>query len=1089
MLMQHRAALKSAVCAAALIAGCNAARAEPIEVVVVTAEHKLEAAQNTPIAMSAFTGDDLRAHNILQMKDMIYATPNMAYTNTNFGGATITIRGIGNLVIGAGSESGVATYENDVFMQNPPLVQGTFYDIDNVEVLRGPQSTLYGRSATGGAMVINTKKPDLSGFLADGEVSFGNYTSTEQKATINIPIVDNWLGLRFAADRVTHDGYTHDTYNDTNTNGLDIYSLRGSLRWTPSDATTVDLVVSHMLEDDDSMRAAKQLCATDPTGVLGCLPDKLDNGVVNPNGTFTALLSSSQAFADATGGSTGWAGFTDLNVPFVSPKDGNPASWREINTDIMPKRKAGQNAVSLNWRQNLTSWISANAIGGYQDASDYSLENYNNTAGAPFPEGKLDAILKRASSDKPGGGHSYLDYTADDTRDMDYPPKPAGQLFREAYLPLFTPPGWKPGMPYTSLPVSGVDGTGILSGDPNANLGFFTNTNTIDIAKRSSKQYSAELRFQTSLEGPVNFLGAVNWQRSQDNTDYYVTGNVLTYAAIMGGWLESTIGQVNGHSALDPQVCGQIGCVRGTPFYHNVGRSELESRSAYGEVYYDAIPDELKFTAGARFTQDLKASRNRIFQLARSLPIGTTSEEEAGELAAKNIYRLPYSWEDPSDMSNIKYKGYDFDSTKPGIQLYQTPHAQWDRWSGRTLVNWTPKLNFTDHTMIYASYSRGYKAGGFNPGILADQSAGIGEVYGPEGVDALELGTKNTLFDSTLEFDWSAFYYNYQGMQVSQIINNTAVASNLNAHMYGLDGTVVWAPGDHWKIDANVGLLNSAIGNESLMDPRDPTGGRKDVILIKDYTLSSFVGGNCVLYRNLGKDAAQRDLSMDDMVKKNYLPYGHFAPPGGVGALRAHGIENVLYGRCSQSVNNGGRDIPNGKSHDDLYYDDDTGELLFTDHVDETTTVMDAPDSPYTISDPLKGPDNTEDNSGGVGKNIKGNEIPNAPPITLSVGVQYDFDLDSGYHVVPRVDAYWKGAMWGRVFHDESDRIASSYNLDLQVQVNAPDGKWYVQAYMKNVTNNTNETGEYLASPSSGLYTNLFLDDPQTFGVRLGANF
>src|ERR1700753_1984591 len=93
----------------------------------------------------------------------------------------------------------------------------------------------------------------------------------------------------------------------------------------------------------------------------------------------------------------------------------------------------------------------------------------------------------------------------------------------------------------------------------------------------------------------------------------------------MGGWLESTIGQVNGSRPLYPQVCGQIGCVRATPFYHNVGRAELESRSAYGEVYYDAIPDELKFTAGARFTQDIKSSKNRICSLARAAAVASTS--------------------------------------------------------------------------------------------------------------------------------------------------------------------------------------------------------------------------------------------------------------------------------------------------------------------------------------------------------------------------------------------------------------------------------------------------------------------------------
>ncbi len=878
--------------------------------------------------------------------------------------------------------------------------------------------------------------------------------------------------MRFAADRVTHDGYTLNTYDDSHINGLDIYSVRGSLRWTPTDKTTVDLAASHTKQNDDSMRASKQLCATDPTGILGCLPDATGFGVVNPNGTYTSVLPSKQAMQDATGGYVKWSGLTDINDPFISPVDGNPASLRAVNTDILPKRKVGQNLVTMTVHQEIAPWLSANAIGGYQDGSTYSLENFNNTVGAAFPAGSIAKIVATGANPPPP-----LSYTSDDA------PIPSGQIWSDHFARLFTPPNWPAGKPIDVLPMSGINGAGYLSGDPKDVIGWYPNATSIDVSKGSGKQYSAEIRFQSSLEGRFNFMFAANYIRGMEKTDYYVTGNTLTYAAIMYGYLQSGYGLYAGQKNIQPE-CNQLGCIRATPFYHNDGYASLESRAAYGEVYYDAIPDELKFTAGARFTQDIKSSRNRIFQIAGPVPIGTNTEADAAAFLQRPIISPPPEW-DPDRPPTVEYPGYDFDPSTPGIQLYQTPHGQWDRWSGRALVNWTPKLDFTDQTMIYASYQRGYKAGGFNPGIIADQTTGLSPKYGPEGVDSIEIGTKNMLFESTLSFDWSAFYYNYQGMQISQIINNSAVASNVNAHMFGMDASVTWAPGSHWQFDANVGLLNSALGDTQIMDPRDPTAGRKDVLLVKDYSASSAVASNCVLYRNPNEGPGTKNLSFEEMFNHGYQPDGYFAPPGGIHALRTHGIENVAYGLCDTHQHYSS-EVPTGVVHTESQYDFDLDDFVDV-QVPETTKMFGAPNSPYTVSDPLKGPDNTKNNEGGVGKQLKGNEIPLAPPVTLSIGAQYDFDLDGGYHVVPRLDGYWKASMWGRVFHDAPDRIASSYNLNFQVQLNAPDDQWYAQMYVKNLTNNTDQTGEYLGSPSSGLYTNAFVDDPRTFGLRLGA--
>src|SRR5262249_8162434 len=134
-------------------------------------------------------------------------------------------------------------------------------------------------------------------------------------------------------------------------------------------------------------------------------------------------------------------------------------------------------------------------------------------------------------------------------------------------------------------------------------------------------------------------------------------------------------------------------------------------------------------------------------------------------------------------------------------------NQQWDQFTGRAAVNWTPKLDFTDQTLVYGSFSHGYKAGGANPpcAILLSYSGGgqnLGNIrntihpltFKPEFVDAFELGTKNTLLDGSLTLNLSAFYYNYENYQISRIVDRTSINDNFDAHVKGAEIESSWEP-------------------------------------------------------------------------------------------------------------------------------------------------------------------------------------------------------------------------------------------------------------------------------------------------------
>jgi outer membrane receptor protein involved in Fe transport len=372
------------------------------------------------------------------------------------------------------------------------------------------------------------------------------------------------------------------------------------------------------------------------------------------------------------------------------------------------------------------------------------------------------------------------------------------------------------------------------------------------------------------------------------------------------------------------------------------------------------------------------------------------------------------------------------------ILPYDVNHGSYNQVTGRFVVDYTPKLDFTDQTLIYASYSRGYKAGGFNPGV--EKGLNIDDSYLPEGIDALELGTKNTLLDGTLQANFTAWYYNYENLQVSSIVNNTSLNQNINARLWGSEGELVYQPNDALQFNLSFGYTHSAIGNNAEVDPRNPTGGRTDVVLVKDATPTPQAGENCVYYMLAAGTPTPADLGVP----------GFFAPPGGSSALAGHGVAHTNYGVCG-------------------------------------LTDVQAHAFGYTTVDPLSG--SPDDASGGVAADLHGNQLQNTPPWTISVGAQYTFHFEGGYDLTPRVDFYWQDNMYGRIFNDAADAIDSWEVTNAQITFNAPDSAWYAQAFVKNVFDASNETGQYLTSATSGLYTNEFLGDPRTYGIRVGTQF
>src|SRR5258708_17968808 len=180
-----------------------------IETVVVTAERKAEDIQTVPVAVTALTAKDLKSKQVTNFRDLQFHVPSVTYTKSTFGGAQFQIRGI-TTQFGLGAA--IAQNFDDVYLEALALVTGEYYDVDRVEVLRGPQSTSYGRAATGGAVNVISSKPDLDEFQARASVDYGSFQTIKPDAMINVPIIDGELGVRFAIHGSFHKGYEKNIY-------------------------------------------------------------------------------------------------------------------------------------------------------------------------------------------------------------------------------------------------------------------------------------------------------------------------------------------------------------------------------------------------------------------------------------------------------------------------------------------------------------------------------------------------------------------------------------------------------------------------------------------------------------------------------------------------------------------------------------------------------------------------------------------------------------------------------------------------------------------------------------------------------------
>jgi len=993
-----------------------AAASAGVETVVVTSSKIKGDIQTVPIAITALSQEQLTSRQIAGGPDLVKEVPNLTFSKTNFTGYNIQIRGIGTQAISVTTDPAVAVALNDTPFIRNHFFEQEFYDVGQVEVLRGPQGTLYGRNATAGVVNVITAKP-TDQFEAMLSADWGNYSNRRYEGMVNIPVVGDRLAIRIAGEWTKRDGYTHNDTTGKQIDGRDLWSGRVTLGFKPVEGVEADLVWEHFSEDDDRLRSGKQLCKRDngpnsvgpinqdltapiggtlgqtltvPAGTIignidvvgraalsqGCLPVSLysPESRETPNGLALPIDYAAGL------GNPFFGGLIPLALdPYASTVQ--PNDLRTIQSELMPKYKAKNDTIELNVTYNVTPALTFTSNSAYNHDTLASLEDFNRFNSRPgiFFNSPTEVV----------------------------PPDVNNGRF---------------GVPFTP---------GGVMCDPQLNCS--TKFVGDDLSQEHAFQISQEFRLASSFKGPLNFSVGANYMHYETLEDFYVFLNLLTLESRM---LDVNIPRTaNGTCFGAPQEQVYVpqnnsnflfNCpyTDGTPLTlgfngegHNYFRSEnpyrLNSYAGFGEVYYQVQPD-LKLTGGLRWTDD-----------------------------QKHFTVIP---------SETLTNGW-------GYPVTGVVDQEWNQWTGRAVADWTPKLDFTDQTLVYGSFSHGYKAGGANPPgpntfvFVEGAETNHPHIFKPEFVNAYELGTKNTLLDGAMTFDADVFHYDYKGYQISEIVDRTSINLNFNATVNGAELETSWEPLPGLKFNFAGGYEDARVAKgQSAIDLMDRTAGHPGWQVVKPDILST---SNCILPDYLIAEliAVERIYQNGDYTSSAY------------GLADGSLISSIPL--LTTAGAGGG-----GNACEDEY-------SLGIDIVHMVDPLANSGFDPSTAP------------NGGYGfsKDLSGHQLPNAPHFTTSLSADYTLPVSEDWAATLHSDFYWQSQSFARIFNDRPyDKLRGYSNVNMALILTSANG-WQVMGYVKNIFDTTAITGAFLYSDDVDLTTNVFTTDPRLYGVRITKNW
>lgn len=782
-----------------------------IEEVIVTAERQEASIQDTSISITAFTDqflDDFGIRNQEDLQNFVPATTIQPYD--------ATVRGVGRNFRALGGDPGVATYMNGVYSEDLlTATAATFWDVQRIEVLRGPQGTLYGRNAVGGAINILYKEP-TNEFEYGLKGIVGNFGTTEYYGMVSGPLVDNVLSARLNFAVRDRDGVIEDIGpQGGDLDGLGTENVAVLFKWTPTDNISLDLRANQM-------RIDRPFGGADGAGLV------VLNEEGNPFRNTTDLAPGYRVIDTAN---TDIANYTqstwyDTSRPilnFTDPATGAPVQAQHARAGVDVILGNGfQNAAASMDGFNVTSPTSAAALNAcvFDDDIDGS-DVCAATNGLNREEFDQDGTQFTATWDATDSlvlkyiyGHNQLSYyrTTDDDN--------TGSLFHDRQFYV------NHEAKYSSHEVQAFYE---VSDNLSFTSGLFTYDAQIDqrgdfyssVATATNDfRFLTEYNDVTGLDDhpllgggrPMATLHAARTICETSPTpapscarNFAVENPASSGVANNNLYISSWHGD-NG-TLPDLDVSHGPNTQASDLLYHT--QTLRDAFAAYTQGVWD-INDVFTLTFGIRYASDEVVAEENLFRYTEA---GAGFFAFTGGIVGYNLLN----------------GGLVADATAPGglrptqtvvsgglpiaVSVYRGFEREDTKVTGRLNLDW----NVSDSTLVYLSATSGYRSGGYNLVFFSNSAT-----YDPEELIAYELGYKTQFLNDTVQLNGSFYYYDYEnihtvatevtpgllpGSAATTVTTSTIAAPG--GEIYGAEAEVLWLATDTLTLGGNFSVTPS----------------------------------------------------------------------------------------------------------------------------------------------------------------------------------------------------------------------------------------------------------------------------------------
>ncbi|MDC1525642.1 TonB-dependent receptor [Gammaproteobacteria bacterium] len=928
--------------------------ARTVEEVVVTALRKETNLQDTAITITAISSDDMELKQLENFEDLQFAVPTLTFGKGAYSGAGISLRGIGNFAVGNASSNAIGYFWNGQTASQSGLYEAEFFDVERVEVLRGPQGTLFGSGTTGGAVQMITVRPNAE-FGGNLKADLADFDSTRLSGAVNLPLSDN-LRSRFAFASLKRGGFVTNNYNGQELDGRNTMAGRASFEYDYSDDTVMTLIYEQTKTDDNRLRAARQFCKADT--FFGCSPLERGMDAIESPGSYGH-----------------WVPYLQFQNPDLATGiyRNNPSdSIRTVDLDFTPEHTAKLQSTLFEIDSALSDTMNMVFTYSYHTRNYFDAADYDHSVSVvPYQMGPITANLGKDSN-------------------------------------------------------SGYAGIGTRT---------YTSDQAVDFSTNESEWSQTELRFSSDYDGAFNFTAGLYHETIGSETDFRITAPymsywgdtstgpicaIFSYTCGLGGapfWspffsgLAAAAGQAPGLIAagiITPaQAQGYVlnaaataGAAAGVPaladwqsMYHNDSNLNRDSTAVYGEMYFD-FSDVTRLTLGGRY------SEYRIHDYAFSSLLDLQGQ-------AVGVY----NGVQPDPIHRI-FEGDKF-TYKVGLD-----HS----------------LN--DNSLLYATYSTGFKPGGSNP---TDAEDGGPSLYDPEIVNVFEVGMKNTLMDGRLQLNLSAYHNELEGLQLSKIVRRSSINENADATITGVEAEFTFFVTNTLMIDGFVAQTDATIDEFASVDPINP--GAATQILPYAPGATGFLG-----------DFAPLAATCDPLVL-----LGQAAPSAtcGLGLAASNAQLAALV----------------------KYANTDTG-LVFKSFGPLCTQPffgLDSTTLPCPVTD-------------GVEQDLSGNKLPGSADLNYRLGVTKFVDTTAGTWTA-RADYSYRGDTESDTFNRKIGHVDAYSQVDVSLRYQPNDGNWFVGAYIRNLRDDDHVYAYYATDPTVGGFSNGVAIDPKIMGINFGMNF